>query len=81
MSIEVAASIWNLVNDSLPADDRETLAASLLDILIDEGYEASDIEYNFSEFPEVMDALKVYLDGDESYDEREEKYDDDDEEW
>lgn len=62
MSVIVAAEIWSLVRESVPYDDREQLADSLVGILVDHGFELDDISYEFGDDPEVRKAIKYYAD-------------------
>lgn len=69
MSVELAGEIWKLVRESVPYDDREQVADSLVGILVEHGIDAADIKYEFSDDREVLQALKWYTDEEELTDE------------
>lgn len=72
MSVQLAAEIWGLMRESIPYDEREQLADSLVGILVDHGFDLDDISYEFSADMEVQDAIKFYRDdNDEEVDEYE----------
>ena len=79
MSVQLAAEIWSLVRESIPYDDREQLADSLVSVLVDQGFDLDDIRYEFDNDSDVQDAIKYYVDEDAEY-EREEYSDEDEDE-
>lgn len=84
MSVQLAAEIWNLVRESVPYDDREQLADSLVGILVDHGVDLDDIKYEFNNDSDVLEALKYYVEDAEAEEEDySEDYGDDgdDEDW
>lgn len=66
MSVALAADIWNLVKDAVPYDDRAKLAAGLVSILIDHGYDTGDIAYEFNDDADVVDSVSYYSDDTDS---------------
>lgn len=79
MSVQMAAEIWTLMRESVPYDDREQLADSLVGILMDHGFDLDDISYEFNDDADVQDAIKFYReDNDEEVDEYEKYSDEED---
>lgn len=82
MSVELANEIWKLVRESIPYDDREQVADTLVGILVDYGIEPAEIRQEFTGDKEVLAALKYYGEDDATYDEDEYGTDSDgDEDW
>jgi hypothetical protein len=81
MSIQLAADIWGLVREAIPYDDRSQLADSLVDLLLNDGYDLDDITYAFDGDPDVQDVIKYHAD-DGDYDDISDDIDDiDDDQW
>lgn len=79
MSVSLAAEIWSLMRESVPYDDREQLADSLVGILMDHGFDLDDISYEFNDDMDVQDAIKFYReDNDEELEEYENYSDEED---
>lgn len=78
MSLAFTAEIWDALRTHIDFNDRNNAADTLINLLIDNNYEASDIKDSFKNDKEVLKALKGYTDqqDDEEYDE-----DEDQEEW
>lgn len=83
MSVELAGEIWRLVRESIPYDDKSSLAEGLVGILIDQGYELDDIAYEFTGDAAMQNAIKWYADEDSGDGDHDEYYDDvdGDEDW
>lgn len=81
MSVQLASDIWKLVSESIPYDEREQLADSLIGILVDHGFDLDDVKYEFDDDQDVLDAIKYYAEDTE--DEESEDYDsyDEDEDY
>lgn len=81
MSVQLASDIWKLVRESIPYDEREQLADSLIGILVDHGFDLDDVKYEFDDDQEVLDAIKYYAEDTE--DEESDDYDsyDEDEDY
>lgn len=82
MSVQLAAEIWNLINDLIPYQDREQYADGLVNILLDQGFDITEIKDQFSNDTDVKSALKYYAD-EEADDEQAEFMDEDsdDNDW
>jgi hypothetical protein len=81
MSLDFVAEVWEVLISHIDFNDRADAADTLVNLLIDNDYEASDIKEAFRGDKEVITALKEYTD---QIEEEYEEYDDDsesDEEW
>ena len=85
MSITVIHEVWRALKTEIDETVLPDAAESLVDVLIQNDYEASDIKAEFRRDSDVMDALKAYIasqeDEEEEYEEEEEEYEDDDDNW
>jgi len=84
MSLEFVAEVWDALRSHIDLNDRTDAADSLVNLLIDNNYEADDIKDAFRGEKEVLSALKDYLeqhDIEDSYDEEDYDSDSDDDDW
>lgn len=85
MSITVAAEIWRALKVEIDEANLPDAAESLVDVLIQNDYEASDIKAEFRRDSDVMDAVKAYIasqeEDEEEYEEEEEEDEDYDDNW
>ena len=86
MSITVIHEVWRALKTEIDETALPDAAESLVDVLIQNDYEASDIKAEFRRDSHVMDAVKAYIasqeDEEEEYEEEEEEdYEDDDDNW
>jgi hypothetical protein len=82
MKLDFVAEVWDVLRSHIDFNDRTDAADSLVNLLIDNNYEAEDIKDAFKGDKEMLTALKETLahqDTEESYEDYEE--DDQDEEW
>jgi hypothetical protein len=82
MSLDFVAEVWDALRSHIDFNDRTDAADSLVNLLIDNNYEAEDIKDAFKGDKEMLTALKENLahqDTEESYEDYDE--DDQDEEW
>jgi hypothetical protein len=82
MSLDFVAEVWDALRSHIDFNDRTDAADSLVNLLIDNNYEAEDIKNAFKGDKEMLTALKENLahqDTEESYEDYDE--DDADEEW
>ncbi len=78
MSVDVAYDIWTEFRRFLSTPDRAEAADALVNVLIDNDYDAEDIRSAFKEDADVKLALKSYLDDAEpDTEEDSEDYDED----
>ena len=82
MKLDFVAEVWDALRSHIDFNDRTDAADSLINLLIDNNYEAEDIKDAFKGDKEMLTALKENLahqDTEESYEDYDE--DDTDEEW
>ena len=82
MSLNFVAEVWDALRSHIDFNDRSDAADTLINLLIDNNYEAEDIKDAFKGDKEMLSALKENLalnDIEESYEDYDE--DDLDEEW
>ena len=82
MNLDFVNEVWDVLRSHIDFNDRGEAADSLVNLLIDNNYEAEDIKAAFKGDKEVITALKEYVaqhDTEESYEDYDE--DDTDEEW
>jgi len=82
MNLDFVAEVWDALRSHIDFNDRTDAADSLVNLLIDNNYEAEDIKDAFKGDKEMLTALKENLahqDTEESYEDYDE--DDADEEW
>jgi len=82
MKLDFVAEVWDVLRSHIDFNDRTDAADSLVNLLIDNNYEAEDIKDAFKGDKEMLTALKENLahqDTEESYEDYDE--DEDQEEW
>jgi hypothetical protein len=78
MSVDVAYDIWTEFRRFLSTPDRAEAADALVNVLIDNDYDAEDIRSAFKGDADVKRALQSYLDdAEEDVEEDSEDYDED----
>jgi hypothetical protein len=78
MSVDVAYDIWTEFRRFLSTPDRAEAADALVNVLIDNDYDAEDIRSVFKGDADVKRALQSYLDDtEEEVEEDSEDYDED----
>jgi len=82
MSLDFVAEVWDALRSHIDSNERKDAADTLINLLIDNDYEAADIKESFRGDKDILDALKFYVD---QHDQEEEYEDDDfedlDDEW
>ena len=82
MSITVVHEVWRALKGEIDEANLPDAAEGLVNVLIENDYEASDIKAEFRRDSDVMAAVKAYIasqeDEEEEYEEEEEEYEDDD---
>ncbi len=76
MSITVIHEVWRALKSEIDETVLPDAAESLVDVLIQNDYEASDIKAEFRRDSHVMDAVKAFV---ASQEEEEEEYIDEEE--
>ena len=78
MSLEFVAEVWDVLRSHIDFNERKDAADSLVNLLIENNYEADEIKDAFRSEKEIITALKDYV----TEHEIEEEYEDyDDDEW
>lgn len=65
MSVDVAHDLWNELRRFLSTPDRAEAADALINVLIDNDYDAEDIRAVFKSDNDVRRALQSYVDDSE----------------
>jgi hypothetical protein len=84
MSITVIHEVWRALKSEIDENSLPDAAESLVDVLIQNDYEASDIKAEFRRDSDVMDAVKAYIasqEEEDDYEEEEEEEEDYDDNW
>ena len=84
MSIIIVHEVWRALKTEIDENSLPDAAESLVGVLIENGYEASDIKAEFRKDGDVMDAVKSYIasqEDEEEYEEEEEDDEDYDDNW
>lgn len=81
MSLDFIAEVYNVICDHIDMSERKYAADTLVNLLIDNNYEASEIKDAFRGQKEILTALKDYISTHENDEEIDEEYEDYDEEW
>lgn len=82
MSLDFVAEVWEALSSHIDLNDKGDAADTLVNLLIDNDYEATDIKEAFRGDKEVIVALKEYTDQvEEEYEEYEDDAESDDDEW
>ena len=82
MSLDFVVEVWDALRSHIDLNDRTDAADSLINLLIDNNYEPTDIKDAFSGEKEVLSALKDYLEQHDIEDDVDDYYDEDiDDEW
>ena len=82
MSLDFVAEVWDALRTHIDINERKDAADSLVNLLVDNNYEADEIKEAFRGEKEILTALKDYVsehDIEEEYEEYEEDIDEDDE--
>jgi len=78
--IDIAADLWSELKRYISVPDRGEAADLMINLLIDNDYNADEIKSAFKGDTDVRHALQSYLD-DNADDEDEEEYEEDSEEY
>ncbi len=82
MSLDFIAEVWDALRTHIDITERKEAADTLVNLLIDSGFESDEIKDSFRNDKEVNGALKYYREQHESEEEYEEDFDEDeDDEW
>ena len=79
MSLSLVSEVWDALRQHIQLADKVDAADTLVNLLIDSGFDADEIKENFRGDKEIANALSYFSqEEDEEYDD-EEDYEDDDE--
>ena len=81
MSLDFVNEVWDALRNHIDFNERTEAADTLINLLIDNNYEPSDIKDAFRGDKEILSALKGYVeqhDTEEEYEDYEEDEDQDD---
>ena len=81
MSLDFVAEVWDALRTHIDSNERKDAADTLINLLIDNDYEAADIKESFRGDKDILDALKFYVDQHDQEDDYEEDEDEDQDDW
>jgi hypothetical protein len=74
--VDIAADLWTELKRYIPVSDRREAADLMINLLIDNDYDAEDIRTAFKGDNDVRYALQSYLDDNEDTEDGDEEYED-----
>ena len=77
MSLILTNEVWEALRTHIDLNEVKEAADTLVNLLIDNGYDAVDIRDSFSD-KHILNALKYYSDHSDDFDEEDFELDDDD---
>lgn len=80
MSLDLVAEVWDALRDHIDFSSRSDAADTLVNLLIDNNYEADEIKSAFND-KDVRSALKAYVEEHDQEDEYEDYDDTDEDDW
>lgn len=80
MNLDFVAEVWDALRTHIDFNERKEAADTLVNLLIDNNFEADEIKDSFRGEKEILTALKDYVKEHETEEEYEEEFDED-EEW
>lgn len=80
MSLDFTAEVWDALRSHIDLNERSDAADTLINLLIDNNYEADDIKDAFRGDKEILTALKGYVEQHDVEDDYED-YDEDIDDW
>lgn len=81
MSLDFVAEVWDVLRGHIDMNERKDAADTLINLLIDNNYEADEIKDAFRGEKEILTALKDYVSEHETEEEYEEEYEDEEDDW
>ena len=81
MSLDFVAEVWDALRTHIDFNDRGDAADTLINLLIDNNYEADDIKNAFRGDKEMLKALKGYTDQHDAEEYEEYDEDEDQDDW
>jgi hypothetical protein len=81
MSLDFVTEVWDALRSHIDLNDRSDAADTLINLLIDNNYEADDIKNAFRGDKEMLKALKGYAEQHDVEEDYEEYEDEDTDDW
>jgi len=81
MSLSIISEVWEALRQHIQLADKKDAAESLVNLLIDQGYDAEEIKENFRGDKEIGTALSYYSEDEIEYDDEYDADGFDDDEW
>ena len=81
MSLDFVAEVWDVLRSHIDFNERKDAADTLVNLLIENNYEADDIKDSFRGDKEILTALKDYVSEHEAEYEDYDEEEDLDEDW
>ena len=83
MNLDLVTEVWDALRNHIDMSERSDAADTLVNLLVDAGYDSEDIKDSFRGDKDISKALKFYREQHEAEEEYEEDYDndEDDDEW
>lgn len=79
MTLNIVSEVWEALKTHIDLNEKKEAADTLINVLIDNGYEYSDIKESFGRDKEILQALSYYDESQQTDLDFEEESDDD--EW
>ena len=81
MSLDFVSEVWDALRNHIDFNERKDAADTLVNLLIDSGYDADDIKETFRGDKDIGGALKFYREQHDTEEEYEDYEDEDQDEW
>ena len=81
MSLDFVSEVWDALRSHIDLNERSDAADTLINLLIDNNYEADDIKNAFRGDKEMLKALKGYAEQHDVEEDYEEYEDEDTDDW
>lgn len=81
MSLDFVTEVWDALRSHIDFNERSDAADTLVNLLIDNNYEANDIKDSFKNDKEILQALKGYTDQHDAEEYEDYDEDEDQEDW
>jgi len=78
MSLNLICEVWDAMRSHIDLNERNEAADTLVNLLVDNNFEADEIKEAFRGEKEVLNALKNYVNHQESDEDFDEDYDEED---
>lgn len=79
MPLDLASEVWSELKRYVNTVDREDAAETVVNVLIDNGYDSSEIRDAFKGDADIKRVLSAYMDDQEEEEDEDEEYLEDDE--